>query len=192
MTQRIMITPVHTAHVASSGLKLEEFVSDTPWSEADHVDLHQASAIDGVSITPLPVNSDGRGALSELLTTRRGPIEPIVHIYQVTALAGSIRAWVYHEHQSDRLAFCNGQFEIALYDIRPASPTINQLVVFRLGREQPALLRIPPRVIHGVCNLGKETSTFVNMPTRAYDHRAPDKRRLRYGDPRVPYRFNVA
>jgi hypothetical protein len=122
MTQRIMITPVHTAHVASSGLKLEEFVSDTPWSEADHVDLHQASAIDGVSITPLPVNSDGRGALSELLTTRRGPIEPIVHIYQVTALAGSIRAWVYHEHQSDRLAFCNGQFEIALYDIRPASP----------------------------------------------------------------------
>ena len=187
-----MITPIHTAHVASSGLSLEDFISDKPSTRADQGGSRQTGPIEGVSVTPLSVNSDDRGALSELLTTRDGPIEPIVHIYQVTALAGSIRAWVYHEHQADRLAFCNGQFEIALYDVRPGSPTINQLAVFRLGREQPALLRIPPRVVHGVCNIGKETSTFVNMPTRAYDHHAPDKCRLSYDDPRIPYRFDVS
>ena len=186
-----MIPPVHSAQVASSGLSPDDFVADKPLPRIGQGGSVQASPIDGVSITPLQVNSDGRGALSELLTVRDGPIEPIVHIYQVTALAGSIRAWVYHTHQTDRLAFGNGQFEIALYDIRPGSPSINRLVVFRLGREQPALLRIPPRVVHGVCNVGKDASTFVNMPTRAYDHRAPDKRRLSYDDPRIPYRFNV-
>jgi dTDP-4-dehydrorhamnose 3,5-epimerase len=187
-----MITPIHTAHVASSGLSLEDFISDKPSTRADQGGSRQTGPIEGVSVTPLSVNSDDRGALSELLTTRDGPIEPIVHIYQVTALAGSVRAWVYHQHQADRLAFCNGHFEIALYDIRPGSPTINQLAVFRLGRAQPALLRIPTRVVHGVCNVGKERSTFVNMPTRAYDHRAPDKCRLSYDDPRIPYRFDVS
>ena len=186
-----MIRPIHTAQLTPSGLSLDDFVGDRPWSEAVQVGPPRASPIEGVSVTPLPVHSDDRGALSELLTTRDGPIEPIVHIYQVTALAGSIRAWVYHEHQADRLAFCNGEFEIAICDIRPGSPTIGQLAVFRLGHAQPALLRIPPRVVHGVCNVGKEASTFVNMPTRAYDHRAPDKRRLSYDDPRIPYRFDV-
>src|SRR5947209_7660898 len=187
-----MIMPVHTANAAPSRLRLEDFARDKPLSRVDQSALPQATPIEGVSVTPLSVNSDDRGALSELLTTRDGPIEPIVHIYQVTALAGSIRAWVYHEHQADRLAFCNGHFEIALYDVRPGSPTINQLAVFRLGREQPALLRIPTRVVHGACNVGKERSTFVNMPTRTYDHRAPDKFRLSKDDPRIPYRFNVS
>src|SRR5436309_13697156 len=120
-----MITPVHTAHVSPLGLSLDDFASDTPLP--DRAALHQTGPIDGVTLTPLAVNSDDRGALSELLTTRHGPIESVVHIYQVTALPGSIRAWIYHEHQTDRLAVCNGHFEIALYDIRRGSPTINQL-----------------------------------------------------------------
>jgi dTDP-4-dehydrorhamnose 3,5-epimerase len=186
-----MITPVHTAHVSPSGLSLDDFASDTPLPDVGRAASRQTASIEGVTLTPLLVNSDDRGALSELLTTRHGAIEPIVHVYQVTARAGSIRAWVYHKQQTDRLAFWNGEFEIALCDIRPGSPTINQLVVFRLGREQPVLLQIPPRVVHGVCNMGKETSTFVNMPTRTYDHRAPDKFRLSKDDPRIPYRFNV-
>jgi dTDP-4-dehydrorhamnose 3,5-epimerase len=121
------------------------------------------------------------------LTTRDGPIVPIVHVYQVTALAGSIRAWVYHRLQFDRLAFANGRFQIVLYDIRPESPTMNRLNVFNLGSEQPALVRIPPFVIHAVCNIGRETSTFVNMPTRAYDPNEPDKCRLGQNDPRIHY-----
>jgi len=97
-----------------------------------------------VTVSSLIPHSDARGSLCELLTTRDGRIEPIVHIYQVTALSGSIRAWVYHRWQHDRLAFPNGQFRLVLYDIRSSSPTFNLLNVFHLGCEQPGLLRIPP------------------------------------------------
>jgi dTDP-4-dehydrorhamnose 3,5-epimerase len=144
-----------------------------------------------VTATALVCNADDRGSLVELLTTRDGQIEPIVHVYQVMAKPGSIRAWVYHRQQYDRLAFTLGQFEIALYDARPGSRTFNCLNVFVLGAQQPTLLRIPPFVIHGVCNVGAEPAYFVNMPTRPYFRNAPDKSRLPYGDPRVPYVFHA-
>jgi len=188
---RLMIEPMHTTLVNPTGLRLEHFTADTPLQRpAKSVVEQEPEAIDGVSVTSLKVNSDGRGSLSELLTTRGDPIEPIVHVYHVRALAGSIRAWVYHRLQSDRLAFCEGLFEIALYDIRIGSPTMNRLAVFRLGSERPALLRIPPFVIHGVVNIGHDVASFVNMPTQAYNPEDPDKYRLAYGDPRIPHRFH--
>lgn len=126
-----------------------------------------------------------------MLTTRDGPIEPIVHVYQVTAEAGSIRAWVYHRGQHDRLAFINGRFKIALYGIRPDSPTLNMLNVFVLDRERPGLLRIPAYVVHGVRNVGSEAATFINMPIRAYDPGEPDECRLPAGDSRIPFHFDA-
>ena len=179
-----------------TGLSLDDFVPDRPKpSPRTAVPGHQiapvSELIDGLTASPLTGNADERGSLFELLTTRDGPIEPIVHVYQVKAAPGSIRAWVYHRHQFDRLAFTMGQFEVVLYDCRPDSPTLNRLNVFALGAQQPTLLRIPPFVIHGVCNRGKETGYFVNMPTMPYFRDRPDKSRLPYGDARVPYVFDV-
>lgn len=175
-----------------AALSLTDFAPDAPWESRPVTDVGAAphELIDGVTLTPIVAHSDERGSLSELLTTRDGPIEPIVHVYQVTSMAGSIRAWVYHRKQFDRLAFVNGRFEIALYDIRPKSPSANRINVLVLGIERPALLRIPPLVIHGVRNIGAETATFINLPTRAYDPRHPDKCRLRVGDPRMPFSFD--
>jgi len=113
-----------------------------------------------------------------------------VHVYQVFCAPRSIRAWVYHRHQFDRLAFTMGSFEIALFDVRPESPTAYRLNVFALGAAQPALLRIPPYVAHGVHNASSQMSAFLNLPTRTYRHDTPDKVRLPYGDPRVPHRFD--
>ena len=182
---------VKSAVIASPRLTLDDFAADaqlTPTprkASATRVDL-----IDGLTVSPLVPNIDERGSLTELLTTRDGPIEPIVHVYQVTASAGSIRAWVYHSRQYDRLAFVTGRFRIALYDIRPGSRTPNRLNVFVLGNDEPALVRIPPLVIHGVQNIGGETGTFINMPTRPYDPKHPDKRRLPQHDPRIPFSFD--
>ena len=188
-----MIRPRTTAELPDTGLRLEDFVADgamrqpiatTPPSTED------LGLIDGVTVMPIEGADDGRGTLFELLTTRDTPIDPIVHVYQVLAGPRSIRAWFYHRHQFDRLAFTQGTFEIALYDLRPDSPTARRLNVFALGEARPALLRIPPLVVHGVRNVASEVCSFVNMPTRAYRHDAPDKCRLPYGDARVPYRFD--
>jgi dTDP-4-dehydrorhamnose 3,5-epimerase len=187
-----MIEPEHTMLINATGLRLDDFTRDLPQRRTITVDAARGTGpIDGVMLTSLNANSDQRGSLRELLTTRDGSIEPLVHVYQVIAQAGSIRAWVYHRRQSDRLAFCEGSFEVALYDIRPQSPTINQLVVFRFGSERPARLTIPPLVIHGVMNIGHHAASFVNMPTQPYVPSDPDKYRLAYPDPRIPYQFNV-
>ena len=187
-----MIRPDTTREFPDTGLRLEDFVADAPkrpptvTAAGTTADL---DLIDGLSVTPLVSSDDDRGSLVELLTTRDAAIEPIVHVYQVLSEPGSVRAWVYHRHQFDRLAFTMGSFEVALYDVRPGSPTARRLNVFALGAARPALMRIPPYVVHGVRNTSSEMSSFVNLPTRAYRHDTPDKVRLPYGDPRVPHRF---
>lgn len=190
-----MIIPTKTQLCPSTGLCLDDFVADLPKApaaaRADGGQNPALEIIDGVTVTALIGNADDRGSLFELMTTRDGPIEPIVHVYQVAAAPGSIRAWVYHRHQFDRLAFTMGQFEVALYDVRPGSPTANRLNVFALGARQPALLRIPPFVVHAVRNAGMEWGFFVNMPTTAYFRDRPDKSRLPYGDSRIPYTFDA-
>jgi len=183
-----MTTTKHTDHPTS--LSLDDFVPDSPDASIVTAASQVSDMIDGVVVTPLTPRADGRGQLTELMTTRDGLIEPIVHVYEVEAKAGSVRAWVYHRFQYDRLAYTRGRFQIALYDIRPDSPTFNKLSVLYLGRDKPSLLRIPPFVVHGVKNLSKEDTSFVNMPTKAYDPLNPDKSRLPLGDPRIPFSFD--
>ena len=76
-----------------------------------------------------------------------------------------------------------------LYDLRPASPTYGKLNVLDVGESNKMTLTIPPFVVHGVQNRGMQMATFINMPTRAYDPSDPDKSRLPFDHPGIPYRF---
>ncbi|WP_420392687.1 dTDP-4-dehydrorhamnose 3,5-epimerase family protein [Acuticoccus sp.] len=170
-----------------------DFVKDPAISRpvvAPTADL-PSSTIEGVELTPIPPLADGRGRLVELLTQRDGPVPEIVHVYQVFAVSRSVRAWVYHEKQSDRLAFADGAFLVALFDIRDGSPTYGQLDVLHLGEAAPMRLHVPPYVVHGVQNVGDRDASFVNMPTVAYNPHDPDKRRIPHPDPRIPFTFEV-
>jgi dTDP-4-dehydrorhamnose 3,5-epimerase len=187
-----MLMLVQTRIVPTAGLSLDLFVPDKPMQRQGSVSAREAAQpalIDGVELTALIGNEDDRGSLHELLTTRDGAIEPIVHVYQVSAAPGSVRAWVYHRHQHDRLAVTNGDIEVVLYDLRPGSPTLHHLNVLRVGMDHPCLLRIPPSVVHGLRNNGPGWAHFTNMPTNVYRSDKPDKCRLPYGDPRIPYIF---
>lgn len=174
-----------------SYLKPDDFKPDIPFQLTPARPVSDPDMIDGVTLTPLTSRADGRGALTELMTTRDGVIEPIVHVYLVEAKARSVRAWVYHRFQYDRLAYTHGRFQIVLYDIREKSPTFNKLSSYIIGKERPVLLRIPPFVVHGVKNIGDADASFVNMPTKAYDPKNPDKSRLPIDDPRIPFSFDA-
>ncbi|MBT9291443.1 dTDP-4-dehydrorhamnose 3,5-epimerase family protein [Prosthecodimorpha staleyi] len=151
-----------------------EFVQDAPRPIGRSARVTEGVSIDGVVIERLEPNADGRGRLIELITTRDGLAEPIVHVYQVVAEAGSRRGWVYHKWQFDRLAFTLGRFEIHLVDIRDGSPTRGARMVIEAGEANPIRLRIPPHVAHAVINTGP-TTCFINMPTQVYDPDNPDK-----------------
>ena len=172
-------------------ISLSDFIEDLPWQGKPLPSIKvPENSIHGVTITPLQHNRDPRGSLVVLKNaTTDGDPDPIVFVYRVTAEPGAIRAWVFHKRQDDRLAFTDGQFRIVLYDLRPDSPTFGQINVIDAGQDNPLRLRIPIHVVHGVQNRGARAS-FVNMPTRAYDPANPDKSRVDYPDPRIPYQFD--
>ena len=174
-------------------VSLSDFISDEPFEVTKKARGFsvQEGAINGVQITPLLSATDHRGTLTELLTKRDNAIEEVVHVYQVHAKPDSRRAWIYHLHHSDRLAFTSGDFRIVLYDLRVKSPTYGVMNVLVGGIQQPLLLVIPPCVVHGVHNRGRGDSSYINMPTKFWDPLKPDKSRLHEKDPRIPFNFDL-
>jgi len=172
-------------------ISLDDFVDDKPWADDAPLleDVVIERPIEGIRVQRLLTRADSRGHLTVLLSDLEEKVAPPPHVYWVTAEAGSIRAWFYHKRQIDRLAYTNGDLRVVLYDLRPGSPTHGQLNIVDVGSANKVLLTIPPFLIHGVQNRGKQAATFVNMPTRAYDPAQPDKSRLPFDHPGIPYRF---
>ena len=171
--------------------KLEDFLPDQPWTQklVPFREIRIPDQIEGVVIRRLHGQTDERGALTVLGTSAVTTGFQTPHVYLVQAAPGSVRAWVYHERQSDCLAYTNGSMKIVLYDLRPDSPTYLKLNVLKAGASNKIELTIPPFVAHGVQNCGSEEAFFINMPTRAYDPADPDKARLPKNNPRIPYAF---
>jgi dTDP-4-dehydrorhamnose 3,5-epimerase len=178
-------------------ISLSDFIDDAPWVQdpvpfapINPADLGVGTLIEGVRLRRLLPNRDGRGNLTVLLSDLYAPEDVTPHVYLVTAAARSIRAWVYHKRQSDRLAFTQGDIRVVLYDLRPESPTYGILNVLDVGEANRLQLTIPPFVVHAVQNRGDQDAQFINMPTRAYDPAHPDKSRLPADHPGIPYAFD--
>jgi dTDP-4-dehydrorhamnose 3,5-epimerase len=171
---------------------LNSFKKDPPWAGVEESALAPIPTTTvGVTVTPLTGHADHRGHLTELMTLRDNDhILPIVHVYQVHCTPGSIRGWVYHERQMDRLAFTQGDFSLVLYDLRKESPTYGGVERLDVGLNNPCRVAIPAFVAHLLRNSGEETSSFVNMPTQFYDPANPDKCRLPYPDSLIPFTFD--
>jgi dTDP-4-dehydrorhamnose 3,5-epimerase len=173
-------------------ISLDDFVADAPWQPetADFNEVTIENQISDVRLRRLHANGDDRGDLTVLMSDLNDPSLRTPHVYLVTAAPNSVRAWVYHKRQSDRLAFTQGNIRVVLYDLRPESATYGVLNVLDLGAQNKVLLTIPPLVVHAVQNRGAQATQFVNMPTRAYDPSNPDKSRLPKAHPGIPYVFD--
>jgi len=144
-------------------------------------------SIEGVTFRRAISQADGRGTLTEIFSLSWGTeTEPPPHVYEVRALPGSIRSWIVHLEQNDRLYFSEGLAKVGLFDARESSPSFGAAVVRYLGAHEPGLLTIPAGIYHGVRNVGNEVLRYVNLPTKPYDYGAPDKYRLPDGHPRIP------
>lgn len=177
----------------NSGLSLDQFIQDQPAIVAESdiklIPANGEQIIHEVRAISLSTNTDERGSLTELLSYRMGPIGSVKHIYNVKTEPGSIRAWVFHKLQWDRLAFTEGSFELVLYDLRPQSPTYGRMNEFQLGKSNKCCLLIPPYIIHGVQNIGMTQASFINMTDQVFNESNPDKYRVPWNDPRIPYNF---
>ena len=154
---------------------------------ADWAPVSSAS-IDGVEFREVRNVPTPYGHLTELYRRDWG-FDPstVGQVFQSVLLPGRMSAWHAHGETTDRLFVSAGAMLVALFDGRDGSPTRGQLVVTRLSILRPQLVIVPPRVWHGVKNVGAEPACLMNMVDIAYQYEGPDHYRLPPDSPAIPF-----
>lgn len=144
--------------------------------------------INGVIMYPLRINQDESGGiLVETLRTDWKDIygkdrEFFMQYYSVTptGVARDEATWHYHpNYQEDRFLLAQGEIITAVADIRKDSPTGGLLNLFYMSAiNDPYILLIPKKTLHGFLVVSKENAILLNYPTGIYN---PEEER------RVPY-----
>jgi dTDP-4-dehydrorhamnose 3,5-epimerase len=145
---------------------------------------------DGVTFHRSRTHVDDRGWLVELFDPRWGwhPL-PAISVYATTLRPGAAKGWAMHKEHEDRYAILVGHIELALFDVRPGSPTRGLLARTVLSEYDRGNINIPAYVWHGTRNVGQTEAILVNLPTVPFDHANPDKYRLPIDTPLIPYDF---
>ncbi len=126
--------------------------------------------IQQVELVPLQFHRDQRGWLAELF--RRDELPPCCWPamgYVSQTEPGVARGPHQHTHQTDVFVFLGpGEFQVVLWDVRPGSASRGHRMRLHLGASQPARLVVPPGVVHGYRNVGREPGWVLNFPNQLY------------------------
>jgi dTDP-4-dehydrorhamnose 3,5-epimerase len=138
-----------------------------------------SARIHGVKVKPLHVIPDERGWLMEILRSDdRELFSKFGQVYLSATYPGVVKAWHYHERQTDNFACIAGMIKLVLVDTRADSPTQNLVNEFFIGQQNPLLVQVPSLVYHGWKCISAEPSLVVNVPDLPYDSANPDEQRL--------------
>ena len=120
-------------------------------------------------IKPLTSYVDERGWLAEVFRADELAQEqhPVMGYISLTH-PGVTRGPHEHREQSDLFVFFSGAFHLYLWDNRSQSPTYGHRQVEELGASNPAVVIVPPGVIHAYRNIGSQDAVIVNCPNRLY------------------------
>ena len=138
--------------------------------------------IKDVEIKELKTHADERGFFREIIRETDGFFEHFGQWSHSLMYAGSAKAWHHHRLQTDWW-YEIGSLKVALYDLRPDSPTSGELVELFLGDRFARCLKIPPGVAHGCRAL--ELSHLIYVTSSVYD--PGDEGRLPHDDPKIGY-----
>ena len=138
-----------------------------------------SARIHGVQVKPLRVIADERGWLMEILRADDGGLfSRFGQVYVSATYPGVVKAWHYHQRQTDNFACVAGMVKLVLFDTREDSPTRNVVNEFFIGVHNPVLVQVPKLVYHGWKCISAEPSLVVNVPDEPYNRADPDEHRL--------------
>ena len=81
------------------------------------------------------------------------------------------------------------QFEVALVDLREASPTYGRKNTLYVGSLRPWQILIPPGVGHGYKVIGSDAAMLVYVTNRVYNPK--DEGRIAYNQPGIAYDWEL-
>ena len=152
-----------------------------------------AKLIDGVQIEPYSVWPDDRGYFMEIARMGEGLAEamPVADTQISAALSypGTIKAFHYHQHQTDYWSIATGMFQVALIDLRADSSTFGARNTLYVGSLRPWRVLIPPGVAHGYKVLGNDPGLLVYLTSRKYD--GHDEGRIAHNDADLAYDWEL-
>jgi dTDP-4-dehydrorhamnose 3,5-epimerase len=124
-------------------------------------------AMRGVIIKQAKEYRDSRGWLTELYRTDELPegFTPAMSYLSVTH-PGVARGPHEHEAQTDLFVFLDGAYELHLWENRAGEPEAYE--VHTVGRENPAMVWVPPGVVHAYRNVGETDAFVLNFPDKLY------------------------
>ena len=126
--------------------------------------------IEGLSLTPLRVIADSRGAVLHLWRGDNADSGAIGECYFSEVLPGSVKAWKRHRRQTQNLAVPSGRARFVIVDCRETSSTRGSVRLIELGRPDAySRLRIPPLVWYGFTALGESPCLIANCPDIPHD-----------------------
>ncbi len=142
--------------------------------------------IEGVVVKELKTHLDDRGFFREIIRVTDDFFgEGFAQWSHSLMFQGVIKAWHVHRRQVDWWYVAVGVLKVALYDLRPDSPTHKRLMECRMGEGQTAdVLRIPPGVAHG-CKVLQGPSHLFYITSKVYD--PEDEGRIPHDDPGIGY-----
>ncbi|MCL4415607.1 MAG: dTDP-4-dehydrorhamnose 3,5-epimerase family protein [Actinobacteria bacterium] len=148
--------------------------------------------INDVVIHPYKVNKDDSGILVETLRKDWNDVygnnrEFFMQYYSETpsGVARDEDVWHYHPTiQDDRFSVVKGEIVVAIADNREDSSTKGLLNLFYINaRENPYLVLIPRKTLHGFMVVSKEPAILINFPTGLYNPQ--EEERVPYAEAKV-------
>jgi dTDP-4-dehydrorhamnose 3,5-epimerase len=104
--------------------------------------------IDGVEVKDLVTHADERGFFREIIRETDSFFDHFGQWSHSLMYTGTAKAWHIHKEQTDWW-YAIGSLKVALYDLRPESPTSGHMLEMFLGDRFAKCLKIPPGVAHG-------------------------------------------
>jgi dTDP-4-dehydrorhamnose 3,5-epimerase len=149
--------------------------------------------IDGVRIRQVALWPDDRGYFLEALRMGQGlgsGFDPATtQVSCAVSYPGTIKAFHYHQHQTDLWLTVGGMLQVALVDLRTESPTYGAKNTMYVGPLRPWQVLIPPGVGHGYKVIGTDAATLVYVTDRLYDPK--DEGRIAYDEESIGYDWEL-
>ena len=155
--------------------------------------LESPQLISGVGLAEYQLWPDDRGYFLEVLRMGNGLAASFpsnsTQVSAALSYAGTIKAFHYHERQTDFWVPVQGMFQVVLVDLRSSSPTFGRRNTLYVGNLRPWHILIPPGVAHGYKVIGSDAAMLVYVTNRFYD--PSDEGRIPYDDSSIQYDWEL-
>ena len=149
--------------------------------------------IEGVRLEPFFIWPDDRGYFLEVARLGSGLTSAFDPKTTQTSAAlsypGSIKAFHYHQEQTDLWVPAQGMFQVALIDLRNESASFGAKNTMYVGAMRPWQILIPPGVAHGYKVIGTGSAMLVYVTDRFYNPK--DEGRIPHDHPAIAYDWEL-